>query len=381
MTRLGFALLLIGTSLCPLASAWESDKNARLHQELSERHFNGVALVAEGDRVVFKEAFGLKNFDTKERADAGTAYEVGSVSKPFTATAILLLEERGELSLSDPLTKYFPKLPYGPYREVTLERMLSHTSGLYDVCCQPELRPGFDAFYGKSDPPYSNSDYLAFIEKETPSLLAPPGEMYRYSNLAYVLLALIVEQVSGVEFDAFLKENIFEPVGLERTYVLSKMPAEADEAAEAIADFAVGYRKNDDGTLVVDVPVPTPERPSVFAATYGDDEVVSTVDNLFAFGQALLKGKLLGPETLERVRTPARLASGDAAPYGLGFGVVEGPDGRTIVLHTGSTNGFLAVCTFPTEENDTTVILLTNVVGAGFAELRTAVFDIVWSTP
>ena len=363
MTRLAFTLLLIS----PSAFGWDADKDRRLHRELTERQFNGVVLVAEGERVVFKEAFGL--------ADVGTAYEVGSVSKPLTATAILMLEERGVLSLSDPLTKYFPKLPYG---DVTLERMLSHTSGLYDVCCQPELRPGFDAFYGKSDPPYSNRDYLAFIEKETPSLLAVPGEMYRYSNLAYVLLALIVEQVSGVEFDAFLKENIFEPVGLERTYVLSKMPA---EAVKAIANFAVGYRKNDDGELEVDVPVPTPERPSVFAATYGDDEVVSTVDDLFAFGQALYRGELLAPETLERVRTPARLASGDAAPYGLGFGIVEGPDGRTIVLHTGSTNGFLAVCTFPSEANDTTVILLTNVVGDDFAELRAAVFDIVWSTP
>lgn len=378
MTRLAFTLLLIGALACPSAWAWEVDKDRRLHRELTERHFNGVVLVAVGERVVFKEAFGLANVKANELADVGTAYEVGSVSKPFTATAILMLEERGELSLTDPLTKYFPKLPYDTYGDVTLERMLSHTSGLYDVCCQPELRPGFDAFYGKSDPPYSNGDYLAFIEKETPSLLAPPGEMYRYSNLAYVLLALIVEQVSGVEFDAFLNENIFDPVGLERTYVLSKMPG---STAKAIDNFAVGYRRRDNGELVVDAPVPTPERPSVFAATYGDDEVVSTVDDLFAFGQALFKGELLEPETLERVRTPARLASGEPAAYGLGFGIVEGPDGRTIVLHTGSTNGFLAMCTFPTQENDTTVILLSNVVGDGFAELRTAVFDIVWSTP
>jgi len=103
------------------------------------------------------------------------------------------------------------------------------------------------------------------------------------------------------------------------------------------------------------------------------------VDDLFAFGRALARGELLEPETLERAHTAARLSSGDAGAYGLGFRIMEGPDGRTIVLHTGSTNGFLATCTFPTEENDTAVILLTNVVGDGFAELRTAVFDIVWS--
>ena len=200
MTRLAFTLLLTWVSLCRSALAWEADKDVRLQRELSERHFNGVVLVAKGERIVFKEAFGFRNFDAKEPSDVGTAYEVGSVSKPFTATAILLLEERGDLSLSDPLTKYFPKLPYA---EVTLERML--------------------------------------------------------------------------------------------------------------------------------------------------------------------------------VRTPVRLSSGDAGPYGLGFRIQEGPDGRTIVVHTGSTNGFPATCTFPTEENDTTVILVTNIAGDGFAELRTAVFDIVWS--
>ena len=134
MTRLAFTLLLTWVSLCRSALAWEADKDVRLHRELSERHFNGVVLVVEGERIVFKEAFGLRNFDAKEPADVGTPHEVGSVSKPFAATAILLLEERGDLSLSDPLTKYFPKLPYA---EVTRERMLSHTSGLYDVCCQP----------------------------------------------------------------------------------------------------------------------------------------------------------------------------------------------------------------------------------------------------
>lgn len=370
--RFGFAWLLILASLCAPVSAWDGDKSTRLHDELKTRGFNGVLLVAQGPRVVFRQAFGLQNFETGATADVGTAYEVGSVSKPFTATAILMLEERGELSLSDPLTKYFPKLPY---TDVTLERLLSHTSGLYDVCCQPELRPSFDAFYGKSDPPYSNGDYLAFIEKETPALLAAPGAMYRYSNLGYVLLALIVEQVSGVEFDAFLQEQIFDPVRLRRTYVLSKMDG------GSIDDFALGYRREPGGVPVRDVPVATPDRRSVFAATYGDDEVVSTVDDLFAFGQALTLGRLLKPATLARAWSPVLLTSGEPGPYGLGFRVDETRSGRTIILHTGSTNGFLATATYPADENDFTVVLLTNVVDDDFAKLRGTVFEIVWGEP
>ena len=134
-----------------------------------------------------------------------------------------------------------------------------------------------------------------------------------------------------------------------------------------------------EGELRVDVPVATPERPSVFAATYGDDEVVSTVDDLFAFGRALKDGELLRPSTLARALTPSRLVSGEDGPYGLGFRMQDAADGSTIVYHTGSTNGFLAVCTYPTEDNDVTVVLLTNVIDGGFAELREAVFDIVWS--
>ena len=366
------AVLALVASMGRSASAWDADTNARLLRELSDRGFNGVALVAEGERVVFKEAFGYRRFQPSEPTDPGTAYEVGSVSKPFTATAILMLAERGELSLSDPLTKYFPALPYP---DVTLERVLSHTSGLFDPCCDPALRPSFDVFYGKSDPPYSNPDYLAFVERQTPELLAPPGQMYRYSNFGYVLLALVVERVSGAPFDEFLRENIFEPVGLERTHVLSLM----DEPA--IDNFALGYRRGDDGEPRLDVPVATPERPSVFAATYGDDEIVSTVDDLFSFGRALKNGALLQPETLARALTPSRLAFDERGPYGLGFRLEEAADGRTIVYHTGSTNGFLATCTYPTDENDITVVLLTNVIDGGFAELRAAVFEIVWSAP
>ena len=357
----------------PSSNSASTGRARRLDELLTDFHgrgrFNGVVLLAEEDEVTFRKAFGVTDFATHEPLNAGTAFEVGSVSKPFTATAVLLLAERGALSLSDSLTKYFPTLPY---EGVTLERMLSHTSGLFDVCCQPQLRTPFDRFYNTAYPPYTNSDYLAFIEQEQPPLLTDPGTEYRYSNTSYLLLALIVEQVSGQRFDAFLQENIFEPVGLERTFVYSLM------ADPTIANRATGYRTADDGRLVRDVPRPTTERPSVFGLTYGDDEVFSTVDDLFAFGQGLKTGRLLQPETLEMALTPARLASGAPVGYGLGWRLAEGPDGRMIAQHGGSTNGFLATATFSTGENDTTIVMLTNVVGEEFSEVRRAVFDIAW---
>ncbi len=357
-------------SLEPVVANAKAERVDDLLSGLHEKHqFNGVVLVAEKDEIILRKAYGVKDFETGEPLNPDTALEVGSISKPFTATAVLQLVERGRIDLDDSLVKFFPNLPY---EGVTLERMLSHTSGLYDVCCQSEIRPRFDEFYGKSDPPYSNHDYLAFIRKDTPALLAEPGESYSYSNTAYLLLALIVEQVSGQEFDDYLKQNIFDPVGLQRTFLYSKM----DDPT--IPNRALGYRMNEDGQPVLDVPVATPERPSVFGLTYGDDEIFSTVDDLFAFGQALKAGKLLEKETMERAFTPTGLANGDPGPYGLGWRVGESPDGGAMLYHTGSTNGFLAICTYSTADNDTTVILLTNVVTEDFPEVRQAVLEIAW---
>jgi CubicO group peptidase (beta-lactamase class C family) len=367
-TLASLSVLVVSISVCLTSPVSGQDEAARVRQVLVDRGFMGVALVARGDQVLFKEAFGAKDLEGGLTADVGTAYEVGSVSKPLTATAILMLAERGALSLGDPLTKFFPGLPY---EDVTIERVLSHTAGLYDVCCEPELRARFLAFFGRRDRPYTNSDYLAFIEQETPPLLWAPGEAFRYSNFGFVLLALVVEEVSGLAFDDFLEENVFEPIGLERTFVLSLMED------PTISNMAVGYRRTEGAERGAD-PVRVPQSRSDGGASYGDDEVVSTVDDLHMFGRALARGELLSAETLGLMRTPARLTNGEVGPYGLGVRVQERPDGSTVVMHTGSTAGFLALTTFPTHEDDVTVILLTNVVRDGFAALREAVFDVVW---
>lgn len=348
-------------------------KAMRLETLLAERHaanrFNGVVLLAENDEVTLRRAFGVKDVSTGEPLTPATAFEVGSVSKPFTAAAVLQLVERAELNIREPLSRFFPTLPYF---DVTIDRMLSHTSGLFDVCCQRALRPLFDRFYDKSSPPYSNRDYLAFLEQARPDLLSRPGTAFSYSNTAYLLLALIVEQVTQHPFDEVLRRNIFVPVGLQRTYVYSLMEN------RSIPDRAIGYRREADGSLAVDVPVATPERPSVFGLTYGDDEVVSTVDDLFAFGQALEAGRVLRPDTMEIAYRPAMLEDGTFGPYGLGWRVTTQPGGAVVVDHTGSTNGFLANCTFSTRQNDTTLVLLTNVVSDAHAEVRRAVYDLLW---
>lgn len=332
--------------------------------------FNGVVLIADGGEVVHHEAYGFADFERREPLRADAAFEVGSISKTFTAVAIHLLAARGALSLDDPLTKFFPALPY---ESVTVGGLLSHTSGLFDVYENVEMRNQFYAFYDGTEP-YTNKDYLAYLEEYQPPLLGGPNEQFRYSNTGYVLLALIVERVSGQRFDEFLRREIFEPAGMRHTLVYSFL-----EDGNA-AGLVTGYRREDGGTLV---PVTgLNAAPSFFGLTYGDDEVVTTARDLLAYDRALRTGRLLSPETLERILTPPTLTDGTTGRYGQGF-AVSTEEGVRYISHGGSTAGFLAYCKFSAPDNDNTIVVLTNVItpGSAFRELHQAIRRILRGEP
>jgi CubicO group peptidase (beta-lactamase class C family) len=317
----------------------------------TESAFNGAVLVAERGRVVYRRAFGVSDIESGALLDAESGFELASVSKTFTAVAIHQLVEGGKLDYEDALPKFFPDLPYSA---VTIRGLLSHTSGLFDVYERDDLRAEFYNFYGKTDPPYSNKDYLAFLEEFKPELDNEPFVEDRYSNSGFVLLALIVEEVSGEEFDDFLRKNIFEPAGMTSTFVFSKMDP------QEVPEFAKGHEAGEDGRVRR---APAPDAPPrMRGLTYGDDDMVSTLDDMFAFDQALRSGRLLSPETLERAFTPVNLRDGRAAGHGLGFAISEEEE-RRYVSHGGSTAGFWSYCQFSTPENDNTVVLLTNLTG------------------
>jgi CubicO group peptidase (beta-lactamase class C family) len=144
--------------------------------------------------------------------DVESGFELASVSKTFTAVAIHQLVEGGKLDYEDALPKFLPDLPYSA---VTIRGLLSHTSGLFDVYERDDLRAEFYEFYGKTDPPYSNKDYLAFLEEFKPDLDNEPFVEDRYSNTGFVLLALIVEEVSGEEFECRTWNSPFSDRALE----------------------------------------------------------------------------------------------------------------------------------------------------------------------
>ncbi|MBT5873487.1 MAG: beta-lactamase family protein, partial [Candidatus Latescibacteria bacterium] len=311
--------------------------------------FNGAVLVAEKGEVIYRSLHGMRSFAPDKAFQQGDAFRIGSISKPFTAVAVHMLVEQGKLSYDDALSRFFPELPYN---EVTIGNLLSHTSGLYDVYEEIEMREAFYTFYGKLTPPYTNKDYLAYMIEMKPELIGGPLELDRYTNTGYVLLGLIVEQLSEQRFDAFLKERIFDPSGMSRTGIVSLLDGSPPE-------YVVGSYRLDAVAGIQPTPDPNVPR-SVYGLTYGDDEMYTTMDDLFAFDLALRSGRLLKPESLARMMAPPTLNNGRAARYGQGFNV-RSIGGNRYVSHTGSTYSFLSYWQFGQKDSEPSVILFSNV--------------------
>ena len=159
--------------------------------------FNGNVLVAENGKVVFQKSYGYADFDSKRLLNDSSVFELASISKQFTATAILLLKDKNKLKLTDSLTQYFPELPY---KGITLYHMLTHTSGL------PDYEEAMNNKWDRRKIAF-NADMIAFLAREKPPLVFTPGSRWEYSNTAYALLASIVEKVSGLTFSAYLTNN------------------------------------------------------------------------------------------------------------------------------------------------------------------------------
>ncbi|MCU0391450.1 MAG: beta-lactamase family protein, partial [Thermoflexibacter sp.] len=175
-------------------------------------HYNGVLLVAEGGNILFKKAYGRSWYDTTQIFTVNTTMQLASVSKPFTAMAILILAEKGLVSYEDDITKYFPKIKY---KGIKIKHLLNHTSGLPDYLNRSWL---FAKYIGKREE-LTNEGLLEILEKNAQKLRLDftPGKQHRYSNTGYALLALIVERASGMPFKNFMSQHIFMPLGMTST--------------------------------------------------------------------------------------------------------------------------------------------------------------------
>lgn len=286
-----------------------------------------VLALREGEPVI-RRAFGMADLEQEIAATSATNYRLASVTKQFTAAAVLMLMEEGALRLDDPLAAWFPALP-DCSSCATPRQLLTHTSGLIDY---EDLIPR-----GRTAQLH-DADVLQLLESEPRTYFAP-GNAYRYSNGGYALLALIVERVSGKRFAAFLRERIFEPLGMSGTVAYQ-------EGLSSVARRAFGYSRVDGGWLRTDQ--------SLTSAVLGDGGVYSSIEDLAKWDAALYDARLLRPASVKLAFAPATVTDDPATSYGFGWRIT----GET-VWHSGESVGFRNVIVRgPTRR--LTVIVLTN---------------------
>jgi CubicO group peptidase (beta-lactamase class C family) len=350
-TSLRVALLLPAAAAAraqtPPAAADPAPQIDRLMTTLHDRgQFDGAVLVARGGRVVYRRGFGTASAGSRAPFTPATPSCLASVSKPFTALAIMMLRERGRLRYDDPVARHLPEFArYAP--AVTIRHLLTHTSGVPDYSSDLAIeRPGL-----------RNADVLRAVVRSG-QLRFRPGQRYEYSNTGYVLLALVVERVTGRPFADFLRAEILAPLGRARTFVHTD--PRRKPAGVAVGYSAFGYE--DDYRAVVT----------------GDGGMYASVDDLYAFDRALYTDRLVRQSTLAEAFVPAAVREGTTT-YGLGWNVAY-EAGVTRLWHTGNTAGFRAFIERRLGDRSV-VIMLTNRGNSRRAEINAAIRRILAGEP
>jgi CubicO group peptidase (beta-lactamase class C family) len=328
-----------------------SDRSALLRRYFAALaavgRLNGVVYVAEGDSVLYRDAFGPADFGTGRPNRIDSPFPIASVTKTITAAAILQLHEQGRLGLDDPVVAHLPGFPYPT---ITIRNLLSHTSGLapYDVSFEPVRK-------AHPDTVFTNADVVAQLARVKPPLEFAPGTGWRYDNLNFILLARVVERVSGVSYQRYVTEHLLDPAGLRDTH-WSPVYSGMDDSALSIPHLHPHLYSD-----LVDRPDTIP-----FVAEYwhayrfqGFGELISTARDLARYAAAVWDGPLLSEESRAAARTPVALRTGDPNPgsYGLGwYGAVDDSLGP-VVWHGGGQIGLRLVLMRELPERRTVIVM------------------------
>jgi CubicO group peptidase (beta-lactamase class C family) len=294
-----------------------------------------VVLVSKDGKVVYRKAFGYADIQKNIKATEESKFRIGSITKQFTAAAILKLQEENKLQITDKLSKYFPDFPRA--NEVTLHHLLTHTSGIHSYTNKPE-------FIKKVTKPVTNEELINFFKNDPYDF--NPGEEARYNNSGYFLLGYIIEKVSGKSYGAYLKHTFFDPLGMNDTDVHSRNLSLQNESKGHI---------NNGGKYES-----APDWDMTWAG--GAGALYSTVDDLYKWNEALYNGKVLSDKSLSAALTPVKLNNGTVPAgfeYGYGLGLGKFRDIPT-AQHGGGLHGFISqLSRYPDEK--LTVAILTNI--------------------
>lgn len=312
--------------------------------------YSGSVLVARDGEVLLKKGYNFSNWELKVPNSPQTKFRISSITKPFTATLIMMLNERGLIDFDARMCSILPDCP-SHWRDITIQNLLNHTSGV----------PEYTTLQGAdqvSRDPHSVASLIDVFEDQP--LNFSPGERFRYSNSNYILLGSIIEQISNARYGEILRQILLDPLEMENSGM--------DYHEEILTDRASGYQIL--GTWLVNAPYLD------MGNAYATAGMYSTVEDLYRWDQALNSGQLLSKESLEKMFTPSFGADGSGGEYGLGWQLGEF-QGHRKVGHTGGINGFRTNISRYIDDQ-TTIILLSNIETEDVEALVTGLEEIIF---
>ncbi len=329
-----------------------AEVKAKYETLLGNRGFSGQILIAKNGEVIFEDYKGYSNFSDKTAIIPETPIHLASISKTFTGMAALKLWEQDKLDLKAPVTKYLANFPY---TDVTIEQLLSHRSGLPDYTYFMESHQYKTIKVKnrrgrwvkklqliKSETPfrqglYNNQDVLDYMVSKRPAPAAKPDRVFKYCNTNFVILALIIEKISGQDFPTYMAETLFKPLKMDNTFIFS---------AKSIDKYTPSYNAR-----------MVPYRIEKYDCIYGDKNVYSTARDMYLWDKALTEGTYIKASTLEMAFQPQSPTNKYYHNYGLGWRILAKPNEERLVYHNGWWHGNNTVFTRLISESATIIIL------------------------
>ncbi|MBP7496097.1 MAG: beta-lactamase family protein [Bacteroidales bacterium] len=306
--------------------------NKTISNILNKYKFNGNIIIVKNNEPIYKNSLGYSNLLKKTELNYNSVFQLASVSKQFTAMAIMILAEEKKLDYDDLVVKHIKDFPYN---NISIRQLLNHTSGLQNYIWLVEK-------YASGKINITNKDVLELYKKHKLPLNFIPGTRFSYSNSGYVFLALLIEKISGEDFGVFLKERIFDKLEMINSFVYNK------KIMDTLKTRAEGHIKGKKYTRII-----TDNNEDCI---YGDKGVFSTIEDMYRWDKALYEQKLISDSTLKIAFSTSILKNNKEIPYGFGWRIKEF-EGKRVIYHNGWWHGYKTSITRFVDDKNSIIIL------------------------
>lgn len=312
------------------------------HYLAKQRGFNGNVLIAQNGKIIYENALGYSDFSSKTPLNIQSSFQLASITKQFTAMAIMMLHDEGKLNFTDTIQRFIPEFPYN---DITIHQLLTHRSGL------PEYMNFARRYWKNKNRLMTNEDILDILITHRPGLNFVADRKYKYSNTGYVVLACIIERVSGLQYYKFLEKKIFQPLHMDHSYVFTTGKMHDGKYS------TLGYKKN-----------LRRAREDYLSGVVGDKGIYSTVEDLLKWDQALYTEQLVKQSTLQEAFKSFSYDWKNGNTYGYGWRIETYDDGSKIVYHAGLWRGYSSLLVRRLQDK-TAIIVLCNKVNWSFENI------------